>query len=375
VRRARAAAVLVVLAVAAGATSLTRAEAVAAPAASGVACSGARIGFLGPLTGEAAFIGKEQLGFARYAIRTHARGLKLVEGDTQLRPARAAAVARRLHADRSVLAVVGPAGSQEVLAVAPVFGEAPSMPFVSGSATRAVLTNGSIRSFFRVVPHDGRQAPTIAAFVRRGLKARRVVVVDDRSTYSRPLASGVEARLRAAGIRVVRRSAAPRAADFSGLVAQVPADTDVVFLPWRTAAHAQRLAEQLLEQRPRAVVVGADALDSRDFRVPGAYVAGFAPDVRGIAGNEAFVSGYGARFVSNFGPPLYVATQAVLVALRTACADGTASRAEVSKELRRVDLPRVVLGGGLRFTANGDVKGGKFSIFRLEPGGRKKLAG
>ena len=373
-KRAWAAGVLVVLAAVTGTMTLARAEAVAAPSA-GVACSGAKIAFMGPLTGDAAFIGKEQLGFTRYAIRTHARGLKLVEGDTQLRPERAAAVAKRLHADRSVLAVVGPAGSQEVLAVAPIFGEAPAMPFVSGSATRAVLTKGAIRSFFRVVPHDGLQAPTIAAYLRRTLKARRVAVVDDRSSYSRPLAGGVEARLRTAGIRVVRRSVDSAASDFSGLLAQIPADTDVVFLPWRTAANAQRLGEQLLEQGRRAVVVGSDALDSRDFRLPGAYVASFAPDVRGIPGNESFVTGYGARFVSNFGPPLYVATQAVLAALRAACADGTASRAELLKQLRAVSVPRVVLGGGLRFTANGDVKGGKFSIFKLGPGGSKALVG
>ena len=76
---------------------------------------------MGPITGDAAFIGKEQLGFARYAIRNLARGeIKLLEGDTQLEPARAATVARTFHADPGVLAVVGPAGSQEVLAVAPV---------------------------------------------------------------------------------------------------------------------------------------------------------------------------------------------------------------------------------------------------------------
>ncbi len=51
-----------------------------------------------------------------------------------------------------------------------------------------------------------------------------------------------------------------------------------------------------------------------------------------IAGNAAFIKGYGATFVSNFGPPMYVATQAAIAAIRKACADGDATRAEVQKE-------------------------------------------
>src|SRR6185295_12538934 len=61
--------------------------AVAAPSPS-ASCENPRIGFMGPITGDAAFIGKEQLGFSRYAIRTLGGGtIKLVEGDTRFDPA------------------------------------------------------------------------------------------------------------------------------------------------------------------------------------------------------------------------------------------------------------------------------------------------
>ena len=138
---------------------------------------------MGPITGDAAFIGKEQLGFSRYAIRTLGGGtIKLVEGDTRLDPARAATVAEAFHANPDVLAVVGPARSREVLAVAPVFMRAERLPFISGSALERSLTNGSIPNFFRVVPNDSVQSSAIAKYIRRGLKAKNVFVVDDRST-------------------------------------------------------------------------------------------------------------------------------------------------------------------------------------------------
>ena len=121
------------------------------------ACDKPRIGFLGPITGDAAFIGKEQLGFSRYAIRKLGGGtIKLVDGDTRLDPARASTVAATFHANPDILAVVGPARSREVLAVAPVFMKADRLPFISGSAIGRSLTNGSIPNFFRVVAERER---------------------------------------------------------------------------------------------------------------------------------------------------------------------------------------------------------------------------
>jgi branched-chain amino acid transport system substrate-binding protein len=331
---------------------------------------------MGPITGDAAFIGKEQLGFSRYAIRKLGGGtIKLVEGDTRFDPARAAAIAATLHANPNVLAVVGPARSREVLAVAPVFTRAERLPFISGSAIDRALTNGSIPSFFRVVPNDSVQSRTIASYIRQVMKAKDVFIVDDRSSYSKALAIGVESKLKARGVKVTRTSVAQKTTDFTSLVATIGPEIDVAFLPWQIAASAQIFGEQLKELGRKATVVGSDGLDSGDFKLPGSYVSSFAPDIRAIAGNASFIEGYGSSFISNFGPPMYVATQAAIAAVRKACADGDATRAEVQKNLRATFIRKIVLGGNLRFTARGDRKGARFFIFRLEPGGRKVLVG
>ena len=62
------------------------------------------------------------------------------------------------------------------------------------------------------------------------------------------------------------------------------------------------------------------------------------------------------------------------MAIQKACADGNATRAEVLKNLRATFLPKTVLGGTLR-SPHGDIKGSKFYIFRLGPGGEKTLVG
>jgi len=367
---------LAIVSLAIAATALARVDAPAATAAPNVGCDNPRIGFQGPITGDAAFIGKEQLGFAQYAIRKLGGGtIKLLQQDTQLDPAQASTTGTKLHADANVLAVVGPAGSQEVLAVAPIYRKAQRLPFISGSATRTSLTNGSIPNFFRVVPNDSVQAPTTAKYIRQVLKAKEVFIVDDQTAYSRPLANGVQANLKAGGVKVTRNSVNQKVTDFSSLVSKIGDGVDVVYLPWQIAANGQIFGQQMKEQGKSAIIVGSDGLDSGDFKIEGSYVVAFAPDIRGIKGNAAFIRGYGKKFVSNFGPPMYVATQAAIAAIKKACADGNATRAEVQRQLKATFLPKIVLGGNLQFTARGDVKGAKFYIFKLGAGGKKTLVG
>ena len=82
------------------------------------------------------------------------------------------------------------------------------------------------------------------------------------------------------------------------------------------------------------------------------------------------------RFVSNFGPPVYVATQAAIAAIRKACADGAATRAEVQKHLRATFIRRRSSSAAASVSPlSGDRKGAKFSVFKLGNGGKRGLVG
>src|SRR5262249_18514467 len=105
-------------------TAAAEPTAAAAPSGSGTV----KIGILAPITGPAASIGQEQLNFGKLALedfnKANGTSYELVEGDTQLDPAKATDAAQRFAADNDLYVIVGPAGSQEVLAVAPVLGKA-----------------------------------------------------------------------------------------------------------------------------------------------------------------------------------------------------------------------------------------------------------
>jgi ABC-type branched-subunit amino acid transport system substrate-binding protein len=54
----------------------------------------------------------------------------------------------------------------------------------------------------------------------------------------------------------------------------------------------------------------------------------------------------------------------VMAAITKACADGEVSRAEVVKLVRATNTPSI-LGGTIRFTPRGEVRGGTFFIAKI----------
>src|SRR5215208_57924 len=162
-----------------------RTNAPAASAAVAVSCSNASIGIMGPFTGPAASIGQEQLKFAKFGLakfnRENKTNIKLIESDTQLDAKQASTRSVQLASNANVLGVVGPAGSQEVQAIARTFA---GMAYISSSATNTSLTIGSkrIKSFWRVVGNDVAQAATDARFIASTLKAKKVYIIDDQTS-------------------------------------------------------------------------------------------------------------------------------------------------------------------------------------------------
>jgi len=378
VRRVGAVAVLAAIAATVAATS-----AVAKPAAKAAGCGTVQIGMLAPITGAAGSIGSDQLHWALYGAtvwnKTHSTKIKIVQGDTQLDPSKASTVAQQFASNKSIMGVIGPAGSDEVEAVAATLKKA-GLAFASGSATRVSLTSGKWKGyFFRDVPNDAVQGPTDAAYMVEKLGVKKgdsVMIVDDQESYSTGLADIVGQELKAKGVNVDRESVSQKATDFSSLIAKVTASTKVVFLPFQVASEAQLFAQQLKAQGKSATVFGSDGtFDSSKFTAAGAYVSFFAPDVTTLPADKAVVAGFKKVYkggTTPFGAPNYVLAQAFGTAAQAACKNGKISRASLRAAFAKVNLKSTILGTPLRFTAKGDVAGAKFHIFQIQSNGSYK---
>ena len=346
-------AALISVVVATTAWGSAKAPRTAAAATASVKC-GKRvsIGVAYPATGGVAFLGVLQYDWAKYAVKrwngSNKLKIKLVQGDTQLTTNAAAnlAVAHSFASNGKVLAVTGPAGSQEVQDSAGVYKGAGLAP-VSGSATRIFLTRakpGDPREtskgfFYRTVPNDGQQGDAVANYIHTNLKKKRIYIIDDEEAYSQGLADQVQQDLKKVGINATRNHVAQNVSDFSSLIASIPSNTQLVYIPWQQAAEAQTFASQLKANGKNAIVMGSDGIDAPgQFEAKGAYVSGFPVDASSSA-YKTFTKAHKGQ-PETFGLPTYTSVWANATAIKMACkaGHGKTTRKAVRKDLLKVKL-------------------------------------
>lgn len=362
-----------------GATDTTEDMATTTTGAQPVDTCEATVAFMGPITGEVAFIGQVQLNWFNYALDTWNEetgyDLQMVEADTQFDVAQSATLAQSLLDNADVLAAVGPAGSDQVDAAGAVFEAGdPNFTFISPSSTRVGIT-AQYQGMFRTVPTDDIQGPQTAQFlIDQG--AQTVFIVDDQSSYSTGLVDAVQPELEAADVEVITDSVSQDVTDFSALVGTIPDETDFVYLPWQVAANGQIFANQMTEQGKEAVIFGSDGMDSGDFTAPGSYVATFAPDISAVEGSEDLLAGYLEQYedTNTFGPPVYAAARVIFEAIDRVCQTGaTPDRANVQAEVQNTDQADSILGSPISFNEDGDLAEGRFFIFQIQEDGSKVI--
>src|SRR6266513_6123887 len=340
----------------------------------------ASIGFEGPITGPVAPLGTEQLHFAQLALAmdnaANKTKITLVQGDTQLQPAQATTVTQQFISNSSIVAVAGPAGSQEVIAIGGPMARA-GMAFITGSATAVALTTGKYPTFFRVVSKDSVQGPQDANYIVNNLHPKALMIIDDQEAYSTGLVSVMVPIFKAAGIKVDHESVSQKVTDFSSLVAKVTPDTTVVVLPWQVAANAQQFGRNLAQQHKKALIFGTDGLyDPKSFTISGSYVSTFGPDITAMPADAAIAAAAKAKYGSfgTFGPPTFAATHVIDQAIAAVCKSGqTPSRANVLAAVKKTNEPATILGQPVKFDSHGDLVNGKFFLFKIDSAGKYQL--
>jgi branched-chain amino acid transport system substrate-binding protein len=307
----------------------------------------------------------------------------LAQDDTQLTPSLAVQKAQAIVASNAV-AAIGPAGSQEVEAVGPIFGKA-GIAFVSGSATLpALATDGKNPTFFRVVPDDDIQGPQDANYVVNHLHPKAVLIIDDDEAYSQGLVNVMIPVLKKAGISVDHQTingtdtGATLAAALKSLVtSHLTAADSVAMLPWQTASNAQQFGLDAKQAGKKVILFGTDGTDSpSQFNIPGTYVSSFGPDIAGntSALDKSIVSGvakYGPY--GPFGVPTYEAADVVMQAISSVCKAGqTPSRSNVLAAIKKTNIPAAnnPLGIPVAFQSNGDLAGNNGYLFHINSAGK-----
>jgi len=347
----------------------------------------ATIAIEGPFTGPVAQVGLEQLHFAQLAVaddnKANGTNVNLVQDDTQLTPSLATQKTQSILSSGAV-ATVGPAGSQEVEAVGPLFGRA-GMAFISGSATLpALTTDGKNPTFLRVVPNDNIQGPQDANYVINHLHPKAVLIVDDDEAYSQGLVKTMTPVFQKAGVKVDHETingtdtGATLANAINSLVtSKLQPDETVTMLPWQAAANAQQFGLAAQQQHKKTILFGTDGTNSpSQFKIPGSYVSNFGPDISSSSRplDKQIVAGvakYGPY--GSFGIPTYAATDVEMKAIAAVCKSGqTPSRSNVLAQIKKTNIPPAQnpLAVTIAFKSNGDLVGQPGYLFKIGSDGK-----
>jgi len=333
----------------------------------------ASLGLQFPETGDAGNLGAPMLKGAQLAVDEYNAAnpeacVTLKKFDTQGDPAKAPAVAQSAIDDASILAIMGPGFSGETEAAMPLYQEA-GLAVVTGSATRPSLTTEGWTNFHRLLANDSVQGPAIGRYIVEVLKATKVAVIDDASSYGQPLADEVAAT--AGSIVTVRDAVDPKAADFSAAVTKVKdAGVDAVFFGGYYA-EAAKLSTQLRDAGVTATLVFGDGVKDQ-----AGYADGAGPAAEGAViacpckdGNEDFVAKWQAKYgetPGTYGPEYYDVANIFLNVIKAGAADRAAvlagveayDSAGITKQIKFTESGEATEAGAIYFYK---VTGGKIT--------------
>jgi branched-chain amino acid transport system substrate-binding protein len=184
-----------------------------------------KIGMSSPMTGPYADFGidAENSGLIGVADAGEVEGFafELIAEDDEGSPEGGAAVANKLVADPTFVAMAGPLFSGAAAAAMPIY-ETAGIPMMSPSATAGFLTEEGSKVFNRLPFVDPIQGAAAAEFMFNELGVRTIAVLHDGEDYGRGLATIVKEEFEALGGTVAAfEGITPGEADYTPILSTV----------------------------------------------------------------------------------------------------------------------------------------------------------
>ncbi|MEW2384893.1 branched-chain amino acid ABC transporter substrate-binding protein [Micromonospora sp. NPDC047707] len=320
-----------------------------------------KIGFFGPLTGDAAGLGIHMRNGTKLAIDQYNKEnadckVNLEEYDSQGDPAKAPALAQQAVGDQKVVGVVGPAFSGESEVADPIFDEA-GLPIITPSATRPSLSTKGWKIFHRGVGNDTSQGPAAGRYIKDVMKAEKVYVVDDQSAYGAGLVDEVKKVL---GSVAGEDKIQVKQTNFSAVVSKIKSSGATVLFFGGYYTEAGLLLKQLKGAGWTGTMVAGDGVNDANFiKVAGDAVAEgtvlTCPCAPATAAKGSFLTDYKAAF-DNAEPGTYAdvsydVTKVMLEGIK----EGKATRADLLSFIKSYNKAGTATGVTYKFTDTGEL--------------------
>jgi branched-chain amino acid transport system substrate-binding protein len=286
--------------------------------------------------------------------------------DDQADAEKGKAAAKALCDDPRVLAVVGHVNSGVMLASEKVYADC-GLPIVTPMASNPAITEQGLANVFRLTNRDDHKGPALARWLASKMGKKSAVVVDDGTPYGKGLADQFANGFAATGGAVLARwTTNPGETDFTGEVAELPKDFDVLFFGGikEGAAILKDMRKAGLNQ---VFACGDGCWSVGGFIKPaeGAAAAGegvrilsAAPALGKVPGSAEFAERYKGRFgpINNYAASSYDSARVVMSAIEAAASKkgGMPDRADVLAALKDIKFQGVAYAAPETFDAKGD---------------------
>ena len=271
------------------------------------------IGVLGPLSGDSASAGQDIVHGAELAVKTindaggvDGKKIKIVSQDDACSAQTGAQAAQKLIS-QNVVAVAGGYCSSASLPELAAFHRS-GIPFVMAASTDPKITEQGFPEAFRTIFRDDEQGPVVAGFITGYLKAKKVAVVNDSTTYSKGLADQTVIGLKAAGADVVYDNAlTPGQSDYSSVLTKISQANPDVFYYTGYFSEFGLLLKQAKQQGLKFQMMGGDATnDPTLIKTAGDAAVGVlidsAPLAQFLTSAQDYVSSYKTAYGNTPGP-------------------------------------------------------------------------
>lgn len=323
---------------------------IAAAPGSALAQETIKIGVPVPLSGGYERAGQDILNGAKLAaddINRHGgvlgKKIELVPQDDGCDADKAAQAAQALVSG-GVVAAVGGYCSSAAVPELKAFHDA-GIAYVMDASTNPQLTEHGWDNAFRTIGRDDQQGPFAAKLMKDVLKAKRVAVINDSTTYSKGLADNTVDALNKAGLEVVYNDAVtPGELDYGDVAKQVAAlKPDVVYYTGYYPEAAALVKDVRQLKLPVKYVMGGDGTtDPTLIKTAGASAKGMicttSPLPKFLTGEKAhaFVADYKKAYGVEPGPYSIYEYDAVTVTAKAIADANSAKPADIVAALHKI---------------------------------------
>ena len=302
----------------------------------------------------------------------------------QYDPAQAATNARKMVADNSVVAAIGPQMSGSGKAMSPILSQG-NLATVTPASTNPDITDpkfagqyrpGGKAVYFRTVTTDAFQGPNMANYMADTLKVKSIYVLDDSGAYGVGIADSFQKQAEKRGVKVLGRDQLnPKEADYTTVLTKIKSMNPDALYYGGVAQAGVKVVKQSYDIMPKVIraggdgVYGAEILKGAGFpAAEGLYATIAAPNILDNPDAKPFVEAFAKKYgqqPENYSITAYDAALVIIDAVKRVADGGKeVNRGNVRDALQTSKVK--TLQGEVSFDENGDITNRVISVFQIK---------